>query len=250
MAQPGIPDIALRLQRLSDREAAAVVEAVASGRIGAEDDSYAIRKAVGMSNAMASELERVFEEIRAITGGGAAANWLLIGLLVRVTDAAAPPQLVWTAPGAGVAARGIEAVIRERIQRSSRSITVLGYAVTSAADPLFRDLAAAARRAVRVTLVMDRLEDRVASVLRGWPADAPRPELWSRPADPDDAMSAMHAKVMIFDERHLLVSSANLTFHGLRGNLELGVLLEGPIAAEMTTLIARWIREGLVRRVS
>lgn len=41
----------------------------------------------------------------------------------------------------------------------------------------------------------------------------------------DDAMAALHAKTIVVDERELLVSSANLSYHGMQGNLEMGIRL-------------------------
>ena len=97
-----------------------------------------------------------------------------------------------------------------------------------------------------VTIVADRLADKLPVILAGWPEDLPPPALWSRPEDPADQMSALHAKVVVFDDRYLFISSANLTLHGLHRNLELGVLLEGPIAADMSGLLKEWIARRLV----
>ena len=97
-----------------------------------------------------------------------------------------------------------------------------------------------------VTIVADRLDEKLPVILAGWPEDLPPPALWSRPEDPADPMSALHAKVVVFDDRYLFISSANLTLHGLHRNLELGVLLEGPIAADMSGLLKEWIARRLV----
>ena len=82
-----------------------------------------------------------------------------------------------------------------------------------------------------------------------WPKDVRLPTLWTREPDPGDAISALHAKVIVFDDADHLVSSANLTFHGLRGNLELGVLVRGAVAVEMRALLQRWISDGLLSEV-
>lgn len=41
----------------------------------------------------------------------------------------------------------------------------------------------------------------------------------------DDRMSALHAKTIIIDRKKMFISSANLTYHGLNGNIEIGVLV-------------------------
>lgn len=42
----------------------------------------------------------------------------------------------------------------------------------------------------------------------------------------DDHMSALHAKVISVDKKLTLITSANLSYHGQQGNIELGALIE------------------------
>lgn len=42
----------------------------------------------------------------------------------------------------------------------------------------------------------------------------------------DDKMAALHAKVLSVDQRQTLITSANLSYHGHQGNIELGTLIE------------------------
>jgi len=39
-------------------------------------------------------------------------------------------------------------------------------------------------------------------------------------------MSALHAKIIVADGFESLISYANLSYHGLEGNIEIGLLLE------------------------
>ena len=39
-------------------------------------------------------------------------------------------------------------------------------------------------------------------------------------------MAALHAKVISVDQRQTLITSANLSYHGQQGNIELGTLIE------------------------
>jgi phosphatidylserine/phosphatidylglycerophosphate/cardiolipin synthase-like enzyme len=41
----------------------------------------------------------------------------------------------------------------------------------------------------------------------------------------DDKMAALHAKTILVDNNKMLISSANLSFHGLEGNIEIGALI-------------------------
>ena len=38
----------------------------------------------------------------------------------------------------------------------------------------------------------------------------------------EDAMAALHAKVISIDKKETLITSANLSYHGQEGNIELG----------------------------
>lgn len=48
--------------------------------------------------------------------------------------------------------------------------------------------------------------------------------------------AAVHAKVVIVDEERAYIGSANFTQTGLDSNFELGVLVEGPLAHDVTTV--------------
>lgn len=46
-----------------------------------------------------------------------------------------------------------------------------------------------------------------------------------------DPISALHAKVITTDKTYTLITSANLSYHGQMGNIELGTLIESPALA-------------------
>ena len=48
----------------------------------------------------------------------------------------------------------------------------------------------------------------------------------------EDKMAALHAKVICVDKRRTLITSANLSYHGQQGNIELGALIESQKTAK------------------
>ena len=48
----------------------------------------------------------------------------------------------------------------------------------------------------------------------------------------EDSMAALHAKVISVDQKKTLITSANLSYHGQQGNIELGMLAESKIIAK------------------
>ena len=51
----------------------------------------------------------------------------------------------------------------------------------------------------------------------------------------EDKMAALHAKVICVDGYKSLISSANLSYHGLEGNIELGTVIESERIAKQLT---------------
>jgi len=54
---------------------------------------------------------------------------------------------------------------------------------------------------------------------------------------PTQEQADLHAKVIVVDRKKALVGSANLSLRGLMNNHELGVVVEGPVAAEIARAI-------------
>lgn len=48
----------------------------------------------------------------------------------------------------------------------------------------------------------------------------------------EDKMSALHAKVISVDQQKTLITSANLSYHGQEGNIELGVIIDSAKTAK------------------
>ena len=61
--------------------------------------------------------------------------------------------------------------------------------------------------------------------------------------------SSMHAKCLLVNGRDLLITSANFTFHGLHGNVEIGVRLAGRPAREARKLFSHLVESGVVEEV-
>ena len=57
-------------------------------------------------------------------------------------------------------------------------------------------------------------------------------KVYNYPKQQDDKMAALHAKVISTDKREALITSANLSYHGQEGNLELGTYIESPVIAQ------------------
>ena len=219
---------------------------VATG--GGDVSSASALRAFGLATIDASSFARAYTKVAADLGQDVARG-IVLGACLAPSEDRQEPNLVWTAPGASTAARRTAQVASDLIVKAKRSALVVGYSLTKAAEPFVVDLAAAARRGVTCTLVADRLEEKLKVLAGLWPLDVGLPRLWTRPANADDEQSALHAKFIAVDSNRLLITSANLTYHGFHGNIEMGVLLEGPVASEAERLVREWSKAGLISRI-
>lgn len=177
-------------------------------------------------------------------------------------------QLVWSGPETeGAASRDTSVVADELFQAARRSVLLSGYAVKQG-KAVFRELAANLDHrpslAVRMFLNVHRPYGDTrgdAELLRlfaedflahQWPGSA-RPEVFYDPRALSSApgpRACLHAKCIVIDDEHALVTSANFTEAALERNIEAGVLIHSPafarqIVAQFETLAER----GLLRRV-
>jgi phosphatidylserine/phosphatidylglycerophosphate/cardiolipin synthase-like enzyme len=163
--------------------------------------------------------------------------------------ASQPSTLVWTGPEIqGSTLRTTSEAIRDLVGASRSQILVSTYSLRpEVRDPglsLLARLALARRRGVGVTLVVHQNENNRWALRAGWPSDAPSPRLLTWPIPGGDEMVKLHAKIVEVDDDSLLVTSANLTYHGLFANLELGILVRGSVAGEVRRHFDRLERQG------
>ena len=168
------------------------------------------------------------------------------GIHPRLLDAELVATLPPDTPGI---ARPTELVVREMINRAKNEIILLGYELTD--RHLIALLAAAASLGTSVIMICDRGRRAAVRVLEAWPTDTPRPRIFHDRDRADGApYASMHAKCLLVDSSDLLVTSANFTFHGLHGNIEIGVRLGGVPAAEARKIFSHLVESRLLEEAS
>lgn len=144
-------------------------------------------------------------------------------------------------------ARPTQSVVREMIERAKKEVVLLGYEVTD--QDLVRLLVDARSRGADVVLICDREKATGKRVLSAWPNDVPWPRIFQDKERPGAApYASMHAKSLVIDGEDLLITSANFTFHGLQGNIEIGVRLSGAAAAEARKIFSYLVESGIVEQ--
>jgi phosphatidylserine/phosphatidylglycerophosphate/cardiolipin synthase-like enzyme len=155
-------------------------------------------------------------------------------------------EFVATVPsGFQAQARGTREVVSEMVAEAKSEVIVLGYEFS---DPSFiRELACAAQKGIDIILICDRERGSARRVLSIWPPAVRPPSLFEDRDRPQAAAHAsMHAKCILVDSTDLLVTSANFTFHGMQGNIEMGVRLRGFPASSARSIFSDLIVQGFV----
>jgi phosphatidylserine/phosphatidylglycerophosphate/cardiolipin synthase-like enzyme len=149
-----------------------------------------------------------------------------------------------TSPGTSLRARRINAVLDELLLGARQEIVVLGYELSDRG--VLDRLADRSSMGVRVELLLDSVQTPLPAVAAAWPVGSGSARVWRTSVDGRGRPIRLHAKAVIADGRRALVGSANFTRSGLRSNLELGVILDGPAVAVIRTYTAELIARQLV----
>jgi phosphatidylserine/phosphatidylglycerophosphate/cardiolipin synthase-like enzyme len=164
----------------------------------------------------------------------------------RLVDAELVATLPPNTPGI---ARPTERVVREMVTSATREIVLLGYEFTDL--DLVTLLGEAAARGADVIEICDRGRGSARRILDAWPTGSRLPRIFHDRVRSDSApYASMHAKCLLVDGRDLLVTSANFTFHGLHGNIEIGIRVSGAPAHEARKIFSHLVESRTLEEAS
>lgn len=236
----------------------ALIYALANGEITPESTDAKLKYVLRHGPQSLKRMMAVLRHWRDQNGSGALLAASLRGLLDvrRQVEAKGPScELVWSGEEAGgQGVRSTSPVVREMLDHARRSVLIVSYSVWLGDGPaldVVEHLAKLSSHGVDVTFILDRrYQDgwSVAQLHEKWPAGRRRPEIWSW-QHLDDHIAKLHAKVIVVDRDDVLITSANLTGHGLEKNLELGLRVLGQPAADTADHFDRLLHKGVFERV-
>ena len=150
-------------------------------------------------------------------------------------------SLVVTAPPSfRIDAKPTMTVVRSMLEGAGRNILITGYSLSSYFSELTDTIIDKSRRGVFVKFFINNIEKQPdADKLLRYKGRFLQIYDYS---NEEDKMAALHAKVISVDMKQTLITSANLSYHGQQGNIELGALIESERTAKqldevMTQLI-------------
>lgn len=121
-------------------------------------------------------------------------------------------------------------VVNDIIAKATKSILITGYSVSDYIDDFLKLIINKSQSGVFVKLFVNNLDkqDALKDIVR---YKGRFLEIYDY-SNGNDAMSALHAKVVSVDGMTTFISSANLSYHGMEGNIELGCKIDSQRVAQ------------------
>ena len=150
-------------------------------------------------------------------------------------------SLVVTAPPSFVINNKVtKVVVDDMLSRARKSILITGYSLSDYFNDMIDLVIRKSQQGVFVKFFVNNIEsqkcfDRLIKYQGRFL------EIYNYPKQ-QDSMSALHAKVISVDQRETLITSANLSYHGQEGNIELGShIVSKDIAVQVERLFTQLI---------
>jgi hypothetical protein len=249
-ASEWISDLATIVSELGSNQILALAELYGRNESAPVPSTTEIQRRLSVATTAAASLARNLRAVSSIPHVTGRDIRIAMASLARARMIAASSdslvEVVCTAPSRfGIPVRTTFATAVEMIRAAHQEILLVGYVFTEGARELIEELAMARRdRGVRLMMIGNRMQACLPVLNSIWPADAPRPQIFTREIDPEDPMAALHAKLLICDNDTALVTSANFSYHGLHENIEIGLKVRSVSMSRLTELFQAMIAMG------
>lgn len=136
-------------------------------------------------------------------------------------------DLVLTAPDSfRVKALRTKETLQKLIEDTEKSLTITGYSISDYFSEMLDVIIRKSQQGVYVRLYVNDMEKKKTALDRLMAYKSRFLQVYEYQKQEDDKMAALHAKLLVSDAKKSLVSSANLSYHGMQGNVEMGFLME------------------------
>lgn len=136
-------------------------------------------------------------------------------------------DLVLTAPDSfRVKALRTKETLQKLIEETEKSLIITGYSVSDYFADMLDMIIRKSQQGVYVRLYVNDMEKQKAVLERLMAYKSRFLQVYEYQKQEEDKMAALHAKMIVSDVQKSLVSSANLSYHGMQGNVEMGILID------------------------
>ncbi len=130
-------------------------------------------------------------------------------------------NLVATVPASfSLKTKRIQNIAEELIKNSQKSILITGYSISGFISELIDILIDKSQKGVLVKLYLNDIKKQ-SSIEKLLRYRSKFLHIYDY-TNTEDKMAALHAKILVVDNSKILISSANLSYHGMAGNIEIG----------------------------
>ena len=138
--------------------------------------------------------------------------------------------VVTTPPSFTINAKTTMNAVQTMINEAERNILITGYSLSSYFADLVDTMVLKSQQGVFVKFFVNDIEKQSGfdKILR---YKGRFLKVYNYKQE-EDKMAALHAKVISVDQAKTLITSANLSYHGQQGNIELGTLIESKSIAK------------------
>lgn len=172
--------------------------------------------------------------------------------LVTVASAeekAVTASLVTTVPPSfSVRAKSTKNTVEGMIRGAKRSVLITGYSLSGYFADLVDVLIEKSQKGVYVKFFVNNIENQ-KGLDKLYRYKGRFLHIYNF-AGSNDSMAALHAKVISVDEQQTLITSANLSYHGQEGNIELGTLVDSrEIAKQVDYIFTHLVFTKVVKEI-
>lgn len=190
----------------------------------------------GTSNAVAM-LKRSFPEISEVHCEDIVES--ILGAMT-MSDSDKVSLVVTAPPSFAINARATMNVVESMINGADRNILITGYSLSSYFSELVDTIIQKSQQGIFVKFFVNDIDKQQGfdKLLR---YKGRFLKIYNYRQE-DDNMAALHAKVISIDQKQTLITSANLSYHGQQGNIELGTLIDSkPVAKQIDDIFTKMI---------
>lgn len=133
-------------------------------------------------------------------------------------------ELIATAPPSFLLkTKRINNTVNEIVDNAKKSLLITGYSISEFVEDIIDTIIEKSQRGLFVKIFINDLSKQksIDKLLR---YQGKFLQLYNY-ANNDDKMAALHAKIILADGERAIISSANLSYHGMSGNIEMGTLI-------------------------
>ena len=158
-------------------------------------------------------------------------------------------ELVITAPPSfAMQTKATKVVVKTMIESAQSSILITGYSLSDYFSDLVDCIIQKSQEGVLVKFFVNNI-DTQGSFEKLCRYKGKFLRIYNYPKQ-EDSMSALHAKVISIDGRESLITSANLSYHGQEGNIELGThIISKDIAKQIDDVFTKLLFKKVFEEV-